>query len=123
MEKEKNNVEIFTEDNVITLFDDADKPVEFFEVAAVEYEEHFYELLLPASPIEGIEEDEAVIFEYTYSEDGNDKIFSPIDDEELLEKIFELYIQAAADFDASEQGGCGTDSGCSGCGCGCGSKK
>lgn len=121
MNEEKNNVEIFTEDNIITLYDDQDQPIEFYEIASVEYEERFYELLQPAAPIEGIDEDEAVIFEYTVNDDETEKVFKPIDDEELLEKVFELYVSAAADFDATEaqESGC-SPSACASCGCGCG---
>jgi len=105
MKKEKPNgeVEIFTEDSIVTLFDDKDNPIDFFEVACVEYEEKFYAIMQPVECEEG-EEDLAAIFEY-YAEEGSDeKLYKPISDEDLLESVFSLYLTAAADFEVSSQG-------------------
>ena len=109
MKKEQDNhdnVEIFTEDSVITLYDEENNPIDFFEIASIEYEEKFYELLQPVETIEGVDEDEAVIFEYSVDED-DEKLFKPIFDEELLESVFSLYLAASADFESC---GCGCDS-------------
>ncbi|MCL2062611.1 MAG: DUF1292 domain-containing protein [Firmicutes bacterium] len=116
-----DNVEIFTQDSIITLYDDEEKPIDFFEIASVEYEEKFYGILQPVEVVEGIGEDEAVIFEYSVDEEGGEKLYKPIFDEKLLEKVFSLYLTAAADFEASDMsGGGGCGSGCGGCGGGCG---
>ncbi|MCL2797797.1 MAG: DUF1292 domain-containing protein [Firmicutes bacterium] len=107
MKNENNNVEIFTEESVITLYDDENKPIDFFEIASIEFEEKFYELLQPVDEVDGIEEDEAVIFEYTVDEATGDKMFKPIFDEALLDSVFSLYLSASADFETC---GCGCDS-------------
>jgi len=106
MKEEDNNVEIFTEDSVITLYDDENAPIDFFEIASVEFEGKFYELLQPVDAVDGIEEDEAVIFEYTVDEETGDKMFKPVFDETLLDSIFSLYLTASADFETC---GCGCD--------------
>ncbi|MCL2665691.1 MAG: DUF1292 domain-containing protein [Defluviitaleaceae bacterium] len=106
MKNENNNVEIFTEDSVITLYDDENNPIDFFEIASIEFEGKFYELMQPVDEVEGIEEDEAVIFEYTVDEANGDKMFKPVLDEALLESVFSLYLTASADFESC---GCGCD--------------
>ena len=47
-------VEIFEEDSTITLFDEENNPIEFYEIASIEYDEKFYELLQPVEKVEGI---------------------------------------------------------------------
>lgn len=114
MEKTKNNVRLVEEESIVTLFDDKDAPVDFFEIACIDYEGKFYEMLQPAQPIEGIGEDEAVIFEYIVDEKTQDKNFIPLMDEELLNNIFELYLSATAQMGC----GCGGDCDCEGeCDC------
>ncbi|MDR2202117.1 MAG: DUF1292 domain-containing protein [Clostridiales bacterium] len=102
-------VEIFDTDTVITLFDDDGNPIEFYEIASVEYGERFYELLRPVEPIDGIGEDEAVIFEYEVEDGTTDKLFKPIYDETLLSAVFDVYLRAAADCE------CGCGDGCDCC--------
>lgn len=107
MEKKcDNNVELIEEEEIVTLYDDQNKPVDFYEVACVEFEENFYALLQPVKPISGISDDEVIIFKLEEQEDDTD-LFLPVDNEELLEKVFNEYIKAVAD----EEGNCG-------CGCG-----
>ncbi|MCL2234080.1 MAG: DUF1292 domain-containing protein [Firmicutes bacterium] len=100
-------VEIFGEDAVITLYDDNNKPIEFFEVASIEYQEKFYELLQPVEKVDGIEDDEAVIFEYFFDEEGEEKLFQPVNDEEILRAVFEIYLKAVADYEFEPSECCG----------------
>ena len=113
MKNDKNHVELFSEDACITLFDDKENPIEFFEVAGVEYEERFYELLQPCDKVEGIEDDEAVIFECITDEESGEKLFKPVQDEKICDAVFGLYLLAAADMEATDCGG-----GCAGGNCG-----
>ena len=100
---DKENVELI-DDDIITLYDDNNKPVEFYQVACVEYEDEFYALLQPVEPMEGLGEDEALIFKLVEQEDDDSDLFVPVEDEELLNAVFDEYLRAVAD-DA--------------CGCGC----
>ncbi|MDE6399103.1 MAG: hypothetical protein K2L51_07260, partial [Clostridiales bacterium] len=72
MEEQNANVEIFEEDSVIELFDENEQAVKFREIASIELDGKFYEILQPVEAMEGIGEDEAVIFEYT-EEEGSDE--------------------------------------------------
>ena len=100
MEENNANVEIFEEDSVIELFDENEQAVKFLEIASIELDGKFYELLQPAEPMEGIGEDEAVIFEYTVHDDAPDELnFTPLFDEELLERVFNEYLKAVSEYD------------------------
>lgn len=105
MDNEHDNVEILDDEEKITLYDDDGKPVEFYEVACVEYEEEFYALLEPAEPMEGLEEGDVLIFKIEEQQDGTDT-FMPVEDEELLNAVFGEYLKSAeCDCDCSECGG------------------
>ena len=116
------------EDEVITLFDDDGKPVDFHEVAVIDHEDEFYALLQPVELIDGIGEDEAVIFKIKHEDDETDS-FEPVKEEAILEAVFNKYLEAMAQMEleegdsseSEEAGGCG--GGCGGCGGGCSIKS
>ena len=107
----KDNVEIFDEETTVTLYDDDKNPVDFYEIACVELDGKFYELLQPTEPMEGLGEDEALIFELKEGNDDDEDLFVPIDSEELLDNVFAEYVKAVTDL----EGGCG----CCDCECDC----
>ena len=108
-----NSVEIFDDESgeVITLHDDKENPVDFIQVACVDFEGRFYALLRPAQKVEGIGEDEVVIFKLEEGKDGGDDLFVPVESEELLTKVFDQYLRAVAD-----ENDCCCDDDCD-CGC------
>ena len=99
MEENNANVEIYDDDNIIELTDEQDKEVKFRELASIELDGKFYSLLQPVEPMEGIGEDEAVIFEYTEDEESDERNFTPLYDEKLLERVFDEYLKAVSDCD------------------------
>jgi uncharacterized protein YrzB (UPF0473 family) len=114
------NVEFFehTEENIVPLTDEAGNEVRFYQAACIESDGEFYALMQPAQNLPDISGDEAVIFKLTEDGDGGD-IFAPIESEELLNKIFDIYLKAAADEFGFDGDGDGDGDGCD-CGCGCG---
>ena len=85
------------EDQIIELVDDDGKVIKFRLLDVTEYKGEKYTLLLIAEPDENIAEDEVVIFRLN----EKDETLEPIDDEKLLEEVFEFY-QAEADGDDEE---------------------
>ena len=115
MDENKNNVELFDDGEIITLHDDKNKAVEFMQIACVDYEGQFYALLKPVKAMDGIAEDEVVIFKLAEGKDGADDQFVPVESEELLNAVFDEYLRAVADENSCSCGcGCGPD-----CDCGC----
>ncbi len=100
--------------DIITLVDMDGNDVDFYHVATIDYKDKWYIFLQPVEPIDGIAEDEVIIYELGVDEDGDDK-FIPIEDEALLNEVFNEYLK-----EAEEEGFCDCDDDCEGdCDCGC----
>lgn len=80
------------ESELIELIDDDGKIIKFKLLDVTEYKGVKYTLLLAAEPNDEIADDEVVIFRLN----DKDEVLEPIEDEALLEEIFEFY-QAEAD--------------------------
>ncbi len=95
-ENNEKDVELIDDDEVIMLFDDEGKPVNFYEVACIEYKDEFYALMQPVEPLEGMDEDEALIFKVREEDEEND-VFEPVTDESILDAVFNEYLNAVAE--------------------------
>lgn len=74
-------------EELIELIDDEGNVINFRLLDVTEYKGQKYTLLLAAEPNEEIAEDEVVIFRYNEA----DETLEPIEDEALLEEVFEFY--------------------------------
>ena len=77
------------ENEIIELVDDDGKVIKFKLLDVTEYKGEKYTLLLAAEPSDEIAEDEVVIFRLNEKEET----LEPIEDEALLEEVFEFYQQ------------------------------
>lgn len=84
-------------DELIELVDEEGKIINFKLLDVTEYKGAKYTLLLAAEPNEEIAEDEVVIFRLNEQEETLD----PIEDEELLQEIFDFY---QSELDEEEDG-------------------
>ena len=75
------------EEELIELIDDDGKIIKFKLLDVTEYKGVKYTLLLAAEPNDEIADDEVVIFRLNDKEE----VLEPIEDEALLEEIFEFY--------------------------------
>ena len=98
MSEQLENEEI--EEDIIELVDDDGNVIKFKLLDVTEYKGQKYTLLLAAEPSEEIAEDEVVIFRLN----EQDEVLEPIEDENLLEEVFEFYQQEAdaEDYDGEE---------------------
>ena len=96
MENEK--VQLIADDEIITLTGDDGTEVDFYEVAVVDHEDALYAILEPAQPLDDIEEGEVLIFkiEDNTDPDAEDDIFTVVEDETLLQAVFDEYLKAVA---------------------------
>lgn len=74
------------EENYITLTDDNGEEVSFEVIGEVEYQDRYFVVLLPFDE----NDDGVVILEIMPSDDENGEFLS-IDDEELLQSVFEKF--------------------------------
>ena len=84
---EELDEELDLEDEVIELVDDDGKVIKFKLLDVTEYKGEKYTLLLAAAPNDEIGEDEVVIFRLN----EEDEVLEPVEDEKLLEEVFEFY--------------------------------
>ncbi len=91
----EENEEYRDEENIIVLTDEDGTDVEFEFCASIEYEGKEYVVLLPIDEADG----EVVILEVNESEDENsdEATYIGVDDEDVLEAVFELFKQQASD--------------------------
>lgn len=90
MDKEPINKKEEENEDLVTLLDDEGNEVDFYHAATVDYKGNWYIFLQPAEEMEDIEEDEVVIFKLEKDEKGED-LFTPIDDEKLLDEVYHEY--------------------------------
>lgn len=78
------------DDQPIVLFDEKDNEVEFDQVALIPHKSKVYAILKPITPMEGVADDEAIVFALMEDENGED-LLSIETDEETINAVFEAY--------------------------------
>ena len=92
----ENRIEEFNEeletadDDIVTLTSPDGEDIDFVEIAGIAHKGKFYAILQPVVLIEGMEEDEALVFEVSRNEDGNDS-FSIVLDDDIIDAVFKTY--------------------------------
>ena len=103
MSKQENPIDklLDVEDNdPITLYDENDTAVSFEQIALIPYEEKLYAILKPIDVMEGVGEDEGVIFAFEENEETNDQFLRVINDDKVIDAVFGQYLKLV-----DEQGG------------------
>lgn len=92
---ENNNFDMeLDQENIIELVDDDGNAVQFEHLMSLEHNGNVYICLVPAEPMEDVEEDELVIMRILTDENGND-YYSTIESEKELNEVFEKYLEIA----------------------------
>lgn len=95
MSENMNNQDMELEqENIVVLVDDEGNEVTFEHLMSLEHNGKVYICLVPAEPVEDIEEDELVIMRIEQDDEGND-FYSTIDSEKELQEVFEKYLEIA----------------------------
>ena len=89
---------LFDEENEddITIYDEDGNPVAFEQVALIPLEEKVYAILKPVLPMEGLSEDEALVFEIDEAEES----LNVVVEDDIIDAVFAVYEQLCADEDA-----------------------
>ena len=77
-------------DDIVTLLSANGEEVEFIEIAGIAHQGCFYVILQPVELIEGMADDEALVFKVSRSENGEDKFEIELDDE-IIDAVFKEY--------------------------------
>ena len=78
------------DDDVITLTTADGEDVDFVEIAGIAYRGNFYVILQPVELLDGMEEDEALVFKVTRGKDDEDKFEIELDDA-IIDAVFAEY--------------------------------
>ena len=89
------------QDEIITLVNEAGEEVDFIEVAGIVYGDGFYVILQPVELLEGMGEDEALVFEVIEQEEGNR--FEIVMDDDIIDGVFEEYNRLLDEQEAEEE--------------------
>ena len=87
----KDNENLEEEDNdIIILHNEVnDTDEEFYHLATLDVDKRWFIIMKPAEKLEDIADDEVLIYEIV-EKDGEDR-FEPIEDEEILNKVFKEF--------------------------------
>ena len=77
-------------DDIVRLLSANGEEVEFIEIAGIAHQGCFYVILQPVELIEGMADDEALVFKVSRSENGEDKFEIELDDE-IIDAVFKGY--------------------------------
>ena len=78
------------EEDIVELTTDDGKKLKFFFVGTIEYKGKAYSAFEPAEEIDGLSEDDLVIFELSGDDEETAELI-PIEDEALLDEVFEEF--------------------------------
>lgn len=97
--------------DTIELVGDNGEVFKFYHIGTIEYKDEWFVFFQPAEVLDGVDPDEIVIFKI--GGDEGDEVLLPINDEELLNEVYEEFMRELEDDGEGCDGVC---EGCSGCG-------
>ncbi len=90
------------EDEIVELTTDDGKKLKFYFVGTIEYKGKNYSAFEPAEQIEGIEDDDLVIFELNGDDEETCDLL-PVEDEKLLDEVFEEFCRVLEEDELAEE--------------------
>lgn len=89
-EELKNEIVNEDDDDIVTLLSANGEEIDFVEIAGIAYKGNFYAILQPVELLDGMSEDEALVFKVSRDEDGSDKFEIELNDE-IIDAVFAEY--------------------------------
>ena len=77
-------------DSPITLYDEEDNPVKFDQVAIIPLEEKLFAILKPIDEMEGVADDEAIVFSFE-EDDNEDQLLVVEESDAVIDEVFAIY--------------------------------
>ena len=79
-------------DDIITLTSENNEEIEFVNIAQIVYQSKIYAILQPVELLDGMDEDEAFVFEVKTDEEGQNS-YTIVTDDEIVDEVFSRYNQ------------------------------
>lgn len=80
----------FADDDIVTLRSADGEEIDFVEIAGIAHKGNFYAILQPVELLEGMADDEALVFCVSRDENGEDK-FEIVLDDDIINAVFAEY--------------------------------
>ncbi len=75
----------------ITLYDEKEKPVEFEQIAIIPYKDKLYAILKPLNPMDGVADDEAIVFSFEEDDNSDDQMLVMEESDTIIDEVFNIY--------------------------------
>lgn len=85
------------DDEIVTLISQDGEEIDLIEIANIIYKGNFYSVLQPVPLIEGMQQDEALVFNVTRDEEGKEHFEIELD-EAIIEEVFQEYQKILSEF-------------------------
>lgn len=92
--------ELYENEDLVTLKNADGESIDFLEIAGIALDSGFYAILQPVELLEGMCDDEALVFQVEKTDNNEDK-FTIVCDDEIIDKVFEVYYRL---LDEAEKG-------------------
>lgn len=90
------------EDDIVELITEEGKKLKFYFVGTIEYKGKNYSAFEPAEQIDGMEDDDLIIFELS-GDDEETADLLPIEDDKLLDEVFEEFCRVLEEDELAEE--------------------
>ena len=91
------------DDEIVELTADDGRKLKFYLVGTIEYKGKTYSAFEPAEEIEGIEDDDLVIFELANTENEDESELLPVEDEALLDEVFNEFCRVLEEDELADE--------------------
>jgi len=78
------------DDSNIILYDEKEEEVEFEQIAIIPVKEEVYAILKPVKKLEGLEDDQALVFVLEETEEG-EELLNIVEDDDIIDIVFDEY--------------------------------
>ena len=89
LDNEMDN-ELERDDDIVTLLSATGEEIDFVEIAGIAHKGNFYAILQPVELLDGMADDEALVFKVSRNADGEDKFEIELDDD-IIDAVFAEY--------------------------------
>ena len=89
-------------DDIVELTTDDGKKLKFYFVGTIEYKGKNYSAFEPAEQIDGIEDDDLVIFEVAGEDEATADLL-PVEDDKLLDEVFEEFCRVLEEDELADE--------------------
>lgn len=78
------------DDDIVTLLGRDGEEIDFVQIAGIAYKGNFYAILQPLELLEGMDDDEALVFKVTRNAQGEDSFEIEMNDD-VIDAVFKEY--------------------------------